>query len=272
MLLLLPPSEGKTPPDDGPPVDLQSLIYPELAGARQRVLTRLAKVSAQRNAARVLGVGDSLSQEVAANTQLLAAPSAPAAEVYTGVLFAAAGLSELNGEPARRAAEHVRIFSGLWGALSPADHIPAYRLSMGVALPGLPKPRAAAAGPVKLATYWKQHLAGVLDRGEPGVIVDCRSAAYAAAWKPPAGGATYASVQVVRERNGSRTVVSHNAKHARGLLTRHLLTRAGDMPRSAEELATASEEMCADPQMPVHGVELHDGPASRHTLTLIERG
>ncbi|MBO0610913.1 YaaA family protein [Myceligenerans salitolerans] len=236
MLLLLPPSEGKTPaPDDAGPVDLGALAHPGLTEQRQTVLDALAAVSARGDATEVLGVSPNLAEEVVRNTQLKAAPAGPAATVYTGVLYGAAGLGALTGEAASRAARTVRIFSGLWGAVAPDDRIPAYRLSMGASLPDV--------GP--LTTAWKPALAAALGPHAAGdVVVDCRSATYVAAWKPATTGsasAQWVTVRVVREVGGQRSVVSHNAKHTRGVLAGHLLRRAGEPTSAAEVLAAARE-------------------------------
>ncbi|MFH5823359.1 YaaA family protein [Georgenia sp. AZ-5] len=261
MLVLLPPSEGKTQPLQGRPLDLARLSGRVLTDARQEVLAALERASAAPDAAATLGVGAAVAAEVARNLTVRTAPAAPAAHVYTGVLYTAAGLGGLRGAAARRAERTVRIFSGLWGVLTPADEVPAYRLSMGVSLPG----------PGKLSTFWRGRLGGVLDDAAAGdVVVDCRSATYAAAWRPPTG-AEHVAVQVVRERDGRRQVVSHNAKHARGVLTHHLLTRAGNAPTTAEELAGAAEELSDDPVAGVHAVELSAPTRGRRTLTLVER-
>ncbi|UNX53461.1 peroxide stress protein YaaA [Georgenia sp. TF02-10] len=265
MLVLLPPSEAKTPPRSGPPVDLSTLSAPSLAGPRERLLDAVAGLAARPDAGEVLGVGPGAAADVARNAALRTAPAAPAARLYTGVLYAAAGLPGLTGAARARAARVVRIFSGLWGVLTPADRIPAYRLAMGVDLPGVGR----------LASYWRHHLPAVLAEQAAGrVVVDCRSAAYAAAWRPPAS-ATHLLVQVVRERDGHRRVVSHHAKHARGLLTHHLLTRPGRLPRSAEEVASAAAEMpttAAGTAGGLHAVELGDPVRGRRTLTLVTHG
>jgi uncharacterized protein len=264
VLVLLPPSEGKTPPAAGAPVDLAALSAPALTGARELVLDAAEQVSARSDAPSILGVGAKVADEVGHNLVLRTAPAAPAATVYTGVLYAAAGLRGLRGRSARLARDSVRIFSGLWGVLTPADSVPAYRLSMGVDLPG----------PGKLNAFWRTRLGLALDEQADGdVVVDCRSAAYAAAWRPPAG-AAHVVVQVVREQGGRRQVVSHNAKHARGVLTHHLLTRGGRTPRTAEDLAGAAEEMtrnAGEEVGAVHAVELGPVLRGRRTLTLVER-
>ena len=56
MLILLPPSETKTRPGSGDPVQLQELSLPQLDDDRLRVLAALEKVSGQRNALEALGV------------------------------------------------------------------------------------------------------------------------------------------------------------------------------------------------------------------------
>ena len=230
MLVLLPPSEGKTPaPRRAAPVDLDALSRPALTGARREVLDHLVEVAARPDALAVLGARPSLAAEVERNTRLHREPAADLSRVYSGVLYAALDLPGLPATARRRARAHVVVVSALWGAVSPGDRIPAYRLSMGTDLPGL--------GP--LAAHWRRHLDQVLVPEAGGLVVDCRSAAYAAAWRPT--GAVAAGTVVVRVLSGD-AVVSHAAKHTRGLLTRHLLTRPGRVPRSPAALAEAAAE------------------------------
>lgn len=230
MLLLLPPSEGKTPaPRSARPVDLDGLSRPGLTGARLAVLDALVRTSGGPDAVRLLGVGASLAGEVARNTRLREEPATDMTRVYSGVLFAAADLASLPATARRRARDHVAVVSALWGALSPGDRIPAYRLSMGTDLPGV--------GP--LAAHWRGPLAMALGAEVEGLVVDCRSAPYQAAWRPH-GDAAEVTVAVRVLRDGA--VVSHDAKHTRGLLTRHLLTRPARLPRSPVRLAEAAAE------------------------------
>lgn len=233
MLILLPPSEGKTPATSGSPVDLSALSSPGLTRHRTKVLRALARASARRNALEVLGVGPSLADDVARNTRLATEPAALAREVYSGVLYAAARLDDLTPAQTEVATTSVRTVSALWGAVAPTDTIPAYRLSMGTDLPGVGA----------LAPTWRPLLdAALAPRAAGDVVVDCRSAAYLAAWKP-ATGTDWVSIRVLRELDGRRSVVSHNAKHTRGVLTRHLLTRAGAEPRTSAEVLDAAREL-----------------------------
>jgi len=77
-----------------------------------------------------------------------------------------------------------------------------------------------------LPSFWKPYLAPSLTgMAAQGLVVDCRSADYAAAWKPYVrNGIEVITVRVVRiTEDGSHKVVSHMAKQARGLLTGELL-------------------------------------------------
>ncbi|WP_104088502.1 YaaA family protein [Arthrobacter sp. GMC3] len=254
MLILLPPSEGKTPADAGAPVDLAKLQFPELSQARQEVLEALAAVSAQKNALSHLGVGASLAHEVVRNTRLDLEPAAPAHSIYSGVLYDALGYGTMTPTQKRKADDAVVVVSGLWGAVGFADSIPAYRLSMSVGLPGVGK----------LASYWKPKLGSALSSHVQGhLLVDCRSSTYLAAWAPDP--ARTVAVNVFTERDGTRKVVSHFAKHTRGELARHLLTRRGKAPETPAQLAKAAEEKWA--------VELVAGSARKaHTLNIILAG
>ncbi|WAP52979.1 peroxide stress protein YaaA [Arthrobacter sp. ATA002] len=231
MLILLPPSEGKTPAVTGAAFDPDQLHFPRLNDARKQVLAALAAASSSEDAHSILGVGPSLGAEVRRNTVLHAEPCAPAHRIYTGVLYDALGYADLTPAQQHRADAAVVVISGLWGALGFSDPIPAYRLSMGVKLPETGK----------LASFWKPHLGDALGEYAAGhLVVDCRSSTYAAAWAPPP--AQSAAVNVFQMRNGKRTVVSHFAKHTRGELARHLLTRTGPEPATPEQLLAAASE------------------------------
>lgn len=234
MLILLPPSEGKTPAVSGAPVSMGELSHPSLNGLREVLLDELAQVSAAPNALSVLGVGASLVADVERNTRLRVEPAGAASAIYSGVLYDALDYASMTDENLALAQKSVRVVSALWGLVAPQDRIPAYRLSMGVAL--------GAVG--KLGGAWKKLLdAELAPLAQGSVVVDCRSSTYVAAWKPAAGLDTqWVSVKVLRELNGKRSVVSHNAKHTRGVLARHLLTRAGAQPSTAKELLAAAQE------------------------------
>ena len=242
MLILLPPSEGKAEATDGLPLDLDALSFPELRATRERVLAGLIRVSGQRNARAVLGLAPGLAAQVERNTHLREAPTQAAERVYTGVLYEALGLTGLSPGARARAGSSVLVVSALFGLLRPGDAIPAYRLSMDVALPRI--------GP--LATRWRSVLAPAIERaaGE-GVVVDCRSSTYAAAWRPsPALAPRVLAIRVLQEQAGRRSVVSHMAKKTRGEVARQLLTSRREIRRPEDVLAALRPAFAVEPTAP----------------------
>lgn len=258
MLILLPPSEGKTTPTTGSGVNLDKLSAPRLAPQRRKVMDALIDLSQRTDASSVLGVGPRLAVDVAANVHLFEAHTAPAAQVYTGVLYEAAGFAaaDLPDLAKARLRDSVRTVSALWGIVSPLDLIPAYRLAMGVKLPGIGS----------LPQFWRESLDDVLGPRTTGdVVVDCRSASYVSAWRPGKD-QDWVSVRVLRERDGKRSVVSHNAKHTRGVLAGHLVSRTGPEPRTSAEVLAATHELVGSDLL---AAQLLPGAGNAQILELI---
>jgi cytoplasmic iron level regulating protein YaaA (DUF328/UPF0246 family) len=234
VLVLLPPSEGKASSGRGAPLKLESLSLPGLTEAREAVLGELVELCAgdEGKAREVLGLSEGLRGEVGKNTELRTAGARPAGEIYTGVLYDALELSSLDAAAKKRAARQLLVFSGLWGAVGVADRIPSYRCSMGVKLPGLGA----------LGAHWRTPMAAALpEAAGGGLVLDLRSSAYAAAWKPKGevAGRT-ASVRVLHAP--TRKVVSHFNKATKGRIVRSLLS-AGIAPAGPAELVEALRDL-----------------------------
>ncbi|WNI25056.1 peroxide stress protein YaaA [Streptomyces sp. ITFR-16] len=240
MLVLLPPSEGKAASGRGAPLKPESLSLPGLAEARAAVLDALVELCAadEEKAREVLGLSEGLRGEVAKNVELRTAGTRPAGELYTGVLYDALDLASLDPAARRLAARSLLVFSGLWGAVRIGDRIPPYRCSMGVKLPG----------PGALGAFWRTPMAEVMpEAAGDGLVLDLRSSAYTAAWKPKGevAGRT-ASVRVLHSQlvDGveKRSVVSHFNKATKGRMVRDLLL-AGAAPKGPAELVTALRDL-----------------------------
>ncbi|RBY96912.1 peroxide stress protein YaaA [Blastococcus sp. TF02-8] len=215
VLLLLPPSETKAPGGDGPPLDLSALTAPELTGVRTTVAEALVDLAGDLPASRAaLGLSPKQDAEITRNAQLWTSPTRPALERYTGVLYDALDVRSLTRAQRARADRRLAVGSALFGVVAAADPIPAYRLSAGSSLPGLPG----------LRTLWRPVLSPVLAAVDQ-VVVDLRSGAYAAL--APVPGAV--TVDVLSERpDGTRAVVSHFNKAHKGRLARLLATTSGE--------------------------------------------
>ena len=250
MFILLPPSEGKTAPREGATLDLDSLSYPELSAARREIITDLIRASAAGPEA--IGAPPSTKEQVEANTRLWGLPTSAASSVYTGVLFAAAGLDRLDEVGAARARDHVRIASTVFGLLAPDDEIPAYRLP--------PSARLANVGaPI---SHLAPAVSRVMEAQRPSLVLDCRSGPYIRLWRPTC---PWVHVRAVEIRGGEPVVVSHFAKHHRGILTHHLLNRQGPLPTSVEGVRDAARELLG---AQYQRVELIEGKPGTHVLEL----
>lgn len=234
MLIVLPPSEGKTAPTEGPTLDLAALSFPRLTQVRDQVSRALVRLAGTRRAAEVLGLGPTQADAIETDAHLFEVPCAPAGAVYTGVLFGELDLATLDVAAMARAERTVAVASALLGLVRVGDPIPAYRLSGTVTLPRL--------GPV--AGRWRPVLPRVLDEEvADGLLVDLRSGAYVNLGKPsPELAPRTATVRVLHEQDGRRSVVSHFNKATKGRLVRALLTEGAE-PTSVDELASAWRDL-----------------------------
>jgi cytoplasmic iron level regulating protein YaaA (DUF328/UPF0246 family) len=209
MLVLLPPSETKHPGGDGGPLDLAALSAPELTPVRTELVESLVKLADDVPAARAaLGLSPQQDDEIGRNAALWTSPTLPALQRYTGVLYDALDLASLTRAQRARAGSRLAVGSALFGLVRDTDRIPAYRLSAGSALPGLPG----------LRSIWRPALSPVL-AGIEDLVVDLRSGSYAAL--APVPGAV--TVHVLSERpDGTRAVVSHFNKAHKGRVARLL--------------------------------------------------
>lgn len=170
----------------------------------------------------LLGVkGTALAAATAADRGVREAPTMPAIERYTGVLYRALGVDSLRPAERRRLDEGVLIVSGLWGVVAPPDPIPDYRLRMGVSLRGLGR----------LSTWWRGPLsAAVAERVDGRPVWNLLPNEHAAAWAAPAGVVQRSVRFLERGKDGALVAVSHRNKQLKGALVRYLLSHPGASP------------------------------------------
>ena len=159
------------PPPGPAPVDLGALSVRGLVAARRAVLAALVTVSKRTDTGLdVLGLGPGQRDELARNVAVRHAPAYPAAEIYTGVLYASLDIGTLPPDASARLDRSVLVFSGLWGVLRLGDRIPPYRCSIGITLPGVGG----------LAAHWRRALARPMRAVvADDLVLDLRSTGYA---------------------------------------------------------------------------------------------
>jgi len=196
VAILIPPSEGKASGGGGPPWQPGTGVLGELDGARAEVLSALGPDVGRR-------------------------PTLPAIERYTGVLYRELDWSSLPAPARRRGRATVLTFSGLWGAVGPADPVPDYRLKMSASIPGLGR----------MATWWRPRLTDALATHLRGRIVwDLLPIEHSAAWVPSAVAAPRRCTVRFVDRRGA--TVAHWNKLLKGALVWHLLVEPVEDPRA----------------------------------------
>lgn len=252
MRILLPPSETKR---IGGRHRLSSDALPHqeaLEQTRTLVRSALLEVSVDEEAAvKALKLGKKNRNERELNLALSTSGVMPAIERYTGVVFDALGVLELEQHSRDWINEHVAIQSALFGLIGAGALIPGYRLSASSRLPELGS---------NLARVWADPHRDLLTSAN--YVLDLRSKDYAALAPLTTLGARQSDfVEVVaRGDNGEVRALNHFNKAAKGELVR-LLAETTPSLASREEFIAWSQE---------HGLEVSPGEAPG-TLRLVAR-
>lgn len=167
-------------------------------------------------AARVLKLGPKSIEELA-NNVFRDAPVMPAIDRYTGVLYSATNASGWTVDQRGWARDQVFIHSALFGIISSADEIPAYRLSHDTRLGGLP-----------LSQYWLGQLtAALLEMSAGDWVLDARSEGYRDLAPIPAD-ISSRHLEVVSANGGK--ALNHFNKIHKGRLVAELVAAMPDLP------------------------------------------
>lgn len=246
MRILLPPSAGKTTKESTNHLQLEKLWQAEhLTQTRRQLINDVQNTALLADAAQIFKLGPKNAHEISQNLEIYDAPALAAWQLYDGVLYEAAKFAQIFSYGAcaqdgqgqadqsqglqRQLEELTLVFSALFGPVRLTDLITPHRLSGSVKLPGQ--------GTV--ASIWSKALKELLTQQLSGhVVVDLRSAEYGAMYRPTRGSDCLLlniGVAKVNPATGKRSVVSHWAKHTRGLLAGALLEAVADGQLAANE-------------------------------------
>ena len=206
MRILLPPSETKLK-GGAPHSGRFTLSFPSQDAGRLDLLVPLEILSRDNPelAVKVLGLGPKSAAEVA-NNLFTDAPVMPAIDRYTGVLYSATEKDSWSEMQRAWAEQHVFIHSALFGVISSADEIPAYRLSHDTKVLDLP-----------LASYWgSQVSAAIAEMAVGDWVLDARSEGYRSL-APIPDGVRSSHLEVV-SANGGKALNHFNKIHKGGLV------------------------------------------------------
>ena len=232
FVILLPPSEGKA---EGGVARTKWTPASGAFGAglgRRRAEVAAALAAAGGGDQTLLGVGGKhLERARAANAALVGAPTLPASERYTGVVWDHLDLAGMTAPQRTRALPRIVIPSGLLGATIASDAVPDYRLKMGARLPGF---RGT------MAKWWLDDVsAAINDYARGCVVIDLLPTEHRAAYRADLDLVTNHVVVDLMTPTGKAG--GHDAKAAKGRLARHLLLTT-PMIASAKDLVGATKK------------------------------
>lgn len=234
-----------------------------LTQTRRQLIDDVQNTALLVDAAQIFKLGPKNAHEISQNLEVYDAPALAAWQLYDGVLYEAAKFAQIfsSGDSSQgsqsqggqrqgsqsqgnqpqggqgqgnqpqgsqdqvynrqggqgQLEELTLVFSALFGPVRLTDLITPHRLSGSVKLPGQGS----------VASIWSKALKELLTQQLSGhVVVDLRSAEYGAMYRPTRGSDCLLlniGVAKVNPATGKRSVVSHWAKHTRGLLAGALL-------------------------------------------------
>ncbi|MEJ6493541.1 MAG: peroxide stress protein YaaA [Actinomycetes bacterium] len=237
----MPPSEGKTDGISKKPLNLKKLSFPQLTPQREVLL---AAVVAMANGPvaktrSILSISAKQDFEILRDQQLVTAATGPAWSVYTGVLYDAIGIASLSTTAKAKFEKENFVVSALFGLISAADLIPAYRLSGDTVVPKIGT----------LGKYWGNSITNALgDRSD--FLIDLRSGNYLKLGATPAALADQVVVPRIMQHmpKGAPKVVSHSNKASKGRIVR-ALAESQKSVSSVEELANIVAKVSREVQI-----------------------
>ena len=216
FVILLPPTEGKAVggQTDSPWKPDSGSFGTSLGAHRSELMAHLKK--SKGGDQKLLGVsGAHLTRAQDANMHLMNAPSLPAWQRYTGVVWDHLDLPSLSSAQRNSIVKRIYVPSGLAGLVRADDPLPDYRLKMGA--------RLAPFG--TLSKWWRDDITDALVKALKGrIVLDLLPNEHRGAidWELLP---TALRVDLVAHSGG--IVGGHNAKAAKGLLARHLFLSTG---------------------------------------------
>jgi cytoplasmic iron level regulating protein YaaA (DUF328/UPF0246 family) len=148
----------------------------------------------------------------------------PAVYAFNGDVYAGLDAKTLDEESVSFAQSHLRILSGLYGALKPLDLMQPYRLEMGTKL--------SIGDSTNLYQYWGETITKELNKAikEQGdqVLINLASNEYFSSVKIKLLDANIITPQFKDEKNGKFKIISFYAKKARGLMARYIIENKVD--------------------------------------------
>jgi cytoplasmic iron level regulating protein YaaA (DUF328/UPF0246 family) len=220
MLIVLSPAKSL---DYKTPVKVKSPTLPEFVSESAKLIADLKKMAPQ-DVAKLMGLSDQLAVLNVGryrdwSKKFTDENSKPAIYAFDGDVYDGFDAKSLNPKAIDFAQKHVRILSGLYGALRPLDLMQPYRLEMGTALKN--------ARGKDLYAFWggrvTESLKKVLDEQKKPFLLNLASEEYFKVLQPKELGCPVISPVFQDAKDGKYKIISFYAKRARGLMARYVV-------------------------------------------------
>lgn len=230
MLIVLSPAKSL---DYKTPAKVKAPTLPEFVSESAKLIADLKKLSPQE-VANLMGLSDQLAALNVGryrdwSKKFTEENSKPAIYAFDGDVYDGFNVKTLDAKAIAFAQDHIRILSGLYGALRPLDLMQPYRLEMGTAFKN--------ARGKDLYAFWGERvtdsLKQVLEQQKKPVLLNLASEEYFKVLQAKNLDCPVISPIFQDGKDGKYKIISFYAKRARGLMARFVvenrITDAADL-------------------------------------------
>jgi cytoplasmic iron level regulating protein YaaA (DUF328/UPF0246 family) len=220
MLIVLSPAKSL---DYKTPIKVKAPTLPEFVSESAKLIVDLKKLSPQE-VADLMGLSDQLAALNVGryrdwSKKFTDANSKPAIYAFNGDVYDGFDVNTLNSKAIDFAQDHLRILSGLYGALRPLDLMQPYRLEMGTSFQN--------ARGKDLYAFWGERvtesLKKLLEQQKKPVLLNLASEEYFKVLQAKNLDCPVISPVFQDGKDGKYKIISFYAKRARGLMARYVV-------------------------------------------------
>ena len=220
MLIVLSPAKSL---DYKTPVKVKAPTLPEFVSESAKLIADLKKLAPQ-DVAKLMGLSDQLATLNVGryrdwSKKFTEENSKPAIYAFDGDVYDGFDVKTLDAKSIQFAQDHLRILSGLYGALKPLDLMQPYRLEMGTSFKN--------ARGKDLYAFWggrvTDSIKKVLEKQKKPVLLNLASEEYFKVLQPKDLDCPVIAPVFQDAKDGKYKIISFYAKRARGLMARYVV-------------------------------------------------
>lgn len=224
MIILLAPSKTMDFASV-PPTALKS-THPYFLPQAESIVDRMRGIPDIKE---VMSVSDGIAQTTRASYAQWGGVTQPAIYAYVGDVYKGFFARTLSREDLEWAQRHLRILSGLYGALRPLDYVSAYRLEM--------RAKLAVADAKDLYDFWGRDVAAFVDADAEGIVCVLSSEEYAKVVTADTSCRIITPVFLDKKQNGKIGTVPIYSKMMRGVMARWMIDNRVTTPDQLKDFS-----------------------------------